>query len=64
MAKLDDMDKAFSYGTIFGIGIAAATFFTKELIIIVRRMKSSRNALRNVCAEIDMELQRETGGEI
>lgn len=51
--EFDDLDKAFSYGTIFGAGVALTAVCIKGAINIAKRIKSSKIAAARLYAELD-----------
>ena len=55
--KLDDLDKGFGLGTIFGIGATATVFLVGKAYEIVRRMKSSQRAFERLCKEVDENIE-------
>lgn len=61
--KLDDLDKGFGLGTIFGIGVATIVTSIVKACDTARRIKSSRLAMERLCREVDENIRKREEAE-
>lgn len=57
MSKLDDMDKVFGLGAVFGTGVTIFTFGVTKLIKVIRTERHMKKIMSNLFQEIDESLK-------